>query len=81
MYAVCEQKGTNENTIDFEANWLNEDEIISKICAKSLTVIKGGNVVKDAFVKASYSSEYTGQIDEISQVCKIGVESLGLKLH
>jgi len=81
VYAACEQKGTNEHTIEFDQNWLNDDDALLKICAKTLKVIKGTDVRKDAFVKASYTPQFDGQLDEITGVCKIGVECLGLKLY
>jgi len=39
------------------------------------------DVKRDPFVKAAYSAEFDGQLDEISGVCKIGMECLGLKIH
>lgn len=82
VYAACEQKGTNKDQIEFDAAWLNDDDAINtKLCAKTLKVIKGGAVKRDAFVKAAYSPELDGQTDSISGVCKIGMECLGLKIH
>ncbi len=81
VYGACEQKGTNEHTIEFDQNWLNDDDALLKICAKTLKIIKGTDIRRDAFVKASYSPQFDGQVDEISGVCKIGVECLGLKLY
>lgn len=82
MYAVCEQKGSNVHTIEFDPTWLNDDNVVtSRLCAKSLKVIKGGEVKRDSFVKAAYSPQFDGQLDEISGVCKIGMECLGLKMH
>lgn len=40
-----------------------------------------GEVRRDSFVKAAYSREFDGQIDDISGVCKIGMECLGLKIR
>ncbi len=82
MYAACEQKGTNQSTIEFEPNWLNDDDFVTnRICAKSLKVIKASNVKRDPFVKAAYSAEFDGQLDDIIGVCKIGMECLGFKIH
>jgi hypothetical protein len=82
VYAVCEQKGTNQHSIEFEQGWLNDDDIITtRICAKTLKVIKASEAKRDAFVKAAYSPQFDGKIDEISGVCKIGMECLGLKIH
>jgi len=46
-----------------------------------LTTIKGNQVKKDAFVKASYKAEFAGELDEITGTCVIGAECLGLKLY
>jgi len=81
VYAACEQKGTNQHTIEFDQNWLYENDAVTKICAKSLTLLKGNQVKRDAYIKASYKSEYDGQVDDIAGVCVIGAECLGLKLY
>ena len=54
---------------------------MTKICAKSLTPIKGNQVKRDPYIKASYKPEYEGQVDDIAGVCVIGAECLGLKLY
>jgi hypothetical protein len=74
-------KGSNKDKIEFEESWLYDEDAITKFCAKTFKSLKGKDVKKDAFVQASYSAEFEGQVDEIAGVCKIGAECLGLKIY
>eukprot|EP01016_Furgasonia_blochmanni_P018304 TRINITY_DN2082_c0_g1_i4.p1 TRINITY_DN2082_c0_g1~~TRINITY_DN2082_c0_g1_i4.p1 ORF type:complete len:461 (-),score=149.11 TRINITY_DN2082_c0_g1_i4:314-1696(-) len=80
VYAACEQQGTNAITLDIEESMLYDNDVVLRICPKSLKVLKTRDIKKCAFTNVNYAAQYAGEVCEVSLVSKIGVETLGMKV-
>eukprot|EP01017_Pseudomicrothorax_dubius_P003384 TRINITY_DN10475_c0_g1_i1.p1 TRINITY_DN10475_c0_g1~~TRINITY_DN10475_c0_g1_i1.p1 ORF type:complete len:142 (-),score=22.22 TRINITY_DN10475_c0_g1_i1:142-567(-) len=80
LYSACEAEGRNETRVDFEDAWLYDNNFVVRVCAKSLKIIKGVEPTSCSFSGARYYPEFEGQLDDVSGVCQIGAQILGLKI-
>ena len=79
VYAACEAQGKNETKAEFDEDMLNDENLVFRICGKSLALIHDNKFKKCPYDGSRYKITYDEQICEICSVSKIGLESMGLK--
>jgi len=79
VYAACEAQGKNESKAEFSEEMLTDENMVFRICGKSLSLMNEGKFKKCPYDGSRYKLGFEDQICDVCTVAKIGVESMGLK--
>ena len=79
MYAACEAQGKNESKAEFSEEMLNDENMVFRICGKSLSLITDAKFKKCPYDGCRCKVGFEDQVCDVCSVAKIGVEAMGLK--
>lgn len=79
VYAACETQGKNESKVEFEEDMLNDENMVFRICGKSLSLLHNSKYKKCPYDGSRHKIEFEEQICEVCNVSKVGLECMGLK--
>lgn len=80
MYAACENHGKNETKAEFTEEMLNDENIVFKLCANSLTLITDAKYLVCTYDLSRYKQDCKEKVCEVCNVAEIGMSAFGLKL-